>query len=98
MVVRLSPEVEVLLARKAETLGVAVETYLEQVVLAAVGADRDGAAATAESPRPRRPISERFEEIRQRATPEVQAALGELPSDFAAEHDHYLYGSPKKYS
>ena len=46
----------------------------------------------------RKPISEQFEEIRQQAPEEVRKALEELPSDFAAEHDHYIYGAPKKYA
>lgn len=27
---------------------------------------------------------------------EVAAAAGDLPSDFSADHNYYLYGSPKR--
>lgn len=52
-------------------------------------------APPSEAQASRRPISERFDEIRRQVPDEVQEALRELPTDFAAEHDHYLYGAPK---
>jgi Tfp pilus assembly protein PilN len=41
----------------------------------------------------RRPISEIFEELSSRIPLEEWA---ELPQDGAEQHDHYLYGSPKR--
>lgn len=35
-------------------------------------------------------------QIVQQASEREKKALGELPTDFAAEHDHYIYGTPKK--
>ena len=42
---------------------------------------------------PRRPISEIFEELSSQVPFEEWA---ELPRDGAEQHDHYLYGSPKR--
>jgi hypothetical protein len=51
-------------------------------------------------------IEQRISEIKQAASPSVDAlreallkAAGTcegLPADYAAEHDHYLYGTPKR--
>lgn len=41
----------------------------------------------------RKPIWQRLAEMGEALTPEDQA---KLPSDLAEEHDHYLYGWPKK--
>ena len=40
-----------------------------------------------------RPIWELFEEIAENIPDEV---LNQLPTDGAAQHDHYLYGTPKR--
>jgi hypothetical protein len=42
-----------------------------------------------------RPISEVIAEIMADVPPEVMA---QLPKDGAAEHDHYIYGWPKRYT
>ena len=43
-------------------------------------------------------IWEALERLRQHAGPEVKEALNRLPGDLASEHDHYVYGIPKKHS
>ncbi len=47
----------------------------------------------AQSESTRRPISEIFEELSSQIPLEEWA---ELPQDGAEQHDHYLYGSPKR--
>lgn len=39
------------------------------------------------------PLWQKFERIMRRVSPE---AVAELPADGAEEHDHYIYGTPKK--
>ena len=43
-------------------------------------------------------IWDAIERLRENAAPEVKAALNSLPKDLAEEHDHYVYGTPKKYA
>ena len=43
-------------------------------------------------------IWEALERLRKHASPEVKEALNRLPADLASEHDHYVYGIPKKHS
>ena len=43
--------------------------------------------------RPRKPIWERIAESVADAPPEE---LAKLPSDGASQHDHYIYGTPKR--
>ena len=47
-------------------------------------------------PDPKGDIWDAVEELWSRASPDVQAALERLPSDLASEHDHYIYGTPKR--
>ena len=64
----------------------------QQEVLALVEALLDK-EQVAQSESTRRPISEIFEELSSQISPEEWA---ELPRDGAEQHDHYLYGSPKR--
>ena len=41
-------------------------------------------------------IWEALERLRKHASPEVKEALNRLPAELASEHDHYVYGIPKK--
>jgi hypothetical protein len=54
------------------------------------------------SPRPRRPSLVRKKPARPLSRPTLydlfkkfDGVAADLPADFAANHDHYLYGSPK---
>lgn len=98
MNVSLTPELEQLLERKAQQSGIDANAYVAMVLREALGLNGDGDASSQQSAQPRQSISERFGEIRQKLSAEERQALDELPSDFAAEHDHYIYGTPKKYS
>lgn len=64
----------------------------QQEVLALVEALLDNERLTP-SESTRRPISEIFEELSSQISLEEWA---ELPRDGAEQHDHYLYGSPKR--
>jgi len=58
--------------------------------------DAPVAEAPAETEKPeqgREPIWERIQKRMQSVPPEE---LEQLPADGAAEHDHYLYGTPKR--
>lgn len=95
MTIDLSPELEERLREKARESGLDVEAWATNALRGAL-LEAEGATKP-EAPR-RQTISERFEAIRRQLSPEEQRALDDLPTDFAAEHDHYIYGSPKRES
>jgi plasmid stability protein len=71
------------LAARAQAHGVSAEEYVRQVL------QHDLEAA---KPR-RRHISEVIRDNMRKVPPEILAAI---PKDAASEHDHYIYGLPKK--
>jgi len=71
------------LAAKAQAQGISAEHYARQVL------EQDLEAA---KPR-RRHISEVIRENMRRVPPEILAAM---PKDGASQHDHYIYGLPKR--
>jgi hypothetical protein len=71
------------LAAKAQAQGISAEQYVRQVLTH----DLEVAA-----PR-RRHISETIRENMSRVPPEIMATM---PKDGASQHDHYIYGLPKK--
>jgi len=81
--IELPEEQEAALRVKAKAQGVSAEEYARQVL------DRDLKTAD----HPRRHISDVFREIMSDVPAE---AFERLPRDGASEHDHYLYGSPKR--
>lgn len=83
LILELSPERETALKAQAQAQGVSAEQYALQVL------DRD----LKPSDRPRRYISEVICEMMSDVPFEV---FERLPRDGASEHDHYLYGSPKR--
>ena len=96
MTIELTPEIEQLVQVNAKRDGVDASAYVTRVlkeVLRERGTSNNDAQ---EVPARRRTISERFEEIREQLTVEEREALDQLPSDLAAEHDHYIYGTPKE--
>ena len=76
------PEVEAELAATARMRGLSAEQYARQVLEQAL------ASATA-----RRPLAVRIREIWADIPDEVRA---KLPADGASQHDHYIYGVPKR--
>jgi len=78
------PEEEIAgLAAKARAQGVTAEAYALLVL------EQDLKSA----PTPRRHISEVIRDNMGDVPPEILAAM---PKDGASEHDHYIYGSPKR--
>jgi hypothetical protein len=77
-------ELEAKVEHRAHTEGLSAEGWLYRIVEQELA-----------SPEPvdNRPVSEMFREIWADMPPEV---LAKLPSDGASEHDHYLYGWPKR--
>ncbi len=73
---------------KATEQGVSAEQYVRQVVEENLGAQADAGAAPV---RPR--ISEAISELMADIPPQE---LARLPKDGASEHDHYIYGWPKR--
>lgn len=98
MTIDLSPDLERRVRREAEQRGLDAGTYVVKVLQETLREKGDAVTVSRRSLKRRRPISERFEEIRRQAPADVQQALRELPSDFAAEHDHYIHGISKKHS
>ncbi len=79
---------EAALKAKAQAQGVSAEQYVQRIV------DRDlQEPIIPASGSPRRHISEVIREIMSDVPLED---FESLPRDGASEHDHYLYGSPKR--
>jgi len=77
------------LMAKAMTLGVSAEQYVQQVV----GNDLEQPPGASSATPSRRPISEIVGDIWRDLPDDARAAL---PSDGAAQVDHYVYGLPKR--
>jgi hypothetical protein len=84
-VIELSDSDAAALKAKATAAGLTLEAWLKRL------------AATEENapspPQGRRHISERIREIMRDVPPEVMATM---PADGASQHDHYIYGWPKR--
>ena len=83
LTLELADRKEAALKAKAQARGVSAEQYVQQIV------DRD----LEETDRDSRSVWDIFAESRKRVPPEEYA---KLPKDGADEHDHYLYGHPKR--
>ena len=83
LTIELPDEQQAALNAKALAQGVSAEEYALRVLAQDLEA----------SPRPRRHISEVIRENMSRVPPEIMAAM---PTDGASEHDHYIYGLPKR--
>ena len=83
LTIELSDDRQAVLAAKALAQGVSAEQYARQVL------EHDLATA----PPRRRHISEVIRENMSKVPPEILAAM---PKDRASEHDHYIYGLPKR--
>ena len=74
------------LEAKAQALGMPAESYARQIL------ERD-LENRQEAREDERPISQIIAEIMSDVPPEE---LAKLPEDGASEHDHYIYGWPKR--
>jgi plasmid stability protein len=82
LTIELPDERQAVLAAKAQAQGVSAEQYARQLLEQALA-----------SPTAKRPLSARIREIWADMPDEVRA---KLPADGAAQHDHYIYGVPKR--
>ncbi len=90
LILELANSKEATLKARAESLGVSAEQYAEQVLSRDLEEpDNSGEAA------PQRHISDVIADMMRDVPAEMMAAM---PTDGASEHDHYLYGWPKKNS
>ena len=85
LTIELPDEIGTALKAQAQTQGVSAEQYARQVL----------AHEIASSNRPIRHISEKIRNNMRDMPPDV---LASLPRDGASEHDHYIYGFPKRNS
>ena len=83
LTIELPDEQQAALNAKARAQGVSTEEYARQVLAQDLEA----------SARPRRHISEIIRENMSKVPAEIMATL---PKDGASEHDHYIYGLPKR--
>ena len=84
----LNPEVEKGLMARAHERGVSLDDYLHELVA------REAAVPIQPPSSPvRRHISEVIRERMSKVPAEIMASM---PKDGASQHDHYLYGSPKR--
>ena len=86
MKLELTPEVQAGLLAQAQESGLSLEAFAEQVLR-----ERVQARSTAS------PASEPFWKSFTRQVHALpDAVFDRLPEDGASEHDHYLYGAPKR--
>jgi len=88
LTLKLSDEQATVLQAKAAAEGLSLEEWIQK--LAQPEPTKD--AASRDNP-PRRHISEIIRENMSKVPPEIMATM---PKDGASEHDHYIYGLPKR--
>jgi hypothetical protein len=82
LTIKLSDEQATALQAKAAAEGLSVEEWIQKL-----------AEPRPSASRPRRHISEIIRENMSRVPPEIMATM---PTDGASQHDHYIYGWPKR--
>ncbi len=83
-------EAERALKNKAEAVGLSAESYALRVL------ERDLGMGSSAAPRPDQPLRSVTEEILRRVGKLPSDAFEGLPRDGAGQHDHYIYGTPKR--
>jgi hypothetical protein len=91
LILELPDNKEAALKAKARAQGVSAEQYVERILDHDLEEPADAEAQAA----PRRHISDVIADL-MRDVPAEELAM--MPTDGASEHDHYLYGWPKKNS
>jgi hypothetical protein len=86
MSLHLRPETEAAITALANASGVSVEEYVAALL-------EQQPSATEPAPKARRPLSARIRDIWANMPAEVRA---KLPTDGASQHDHYIYGTPRR--
>ncbi len=89
LILELPDNKEAVLKARAQAQGVSAEQFAEQVLDHALDESANPAVPATHRPH----ISETIRERMRKIPSEVWAAL---PPDGASEHDHYIYGLPKK--
>jgi hypothetical protein len=90
LTIDLPSEAEQALHNKARAAGVSAEQYAQRVLQRDLGVAEHGKTAVD------RPLQSAADMILQRIRKLPREAFEGLPSDGASQHDHYLYGSPKR--
>lgn len=86
MKLELTPEVQAGLLAQAQESGLSLEEFAERVL-----------SERAQAPVTPRPVNEPFWKSFTREIHALPDSVFErLPEDGASEHDHYLYGAPKR--
>jgi hypothetical protein len=83
----MSSSLEQEIGRKVQALSDAKQQRLLKIIDELLGEAQQSRPSTG------RPIWEIFEQLSQQAPPDEWS---KLPSDGAEQHDHYLYGAPKR--
>ena len=86
----LPEEAEQALKQKAQAAGMPVERYACQVL------QRDLEQDAADAPASDRPLQTAAEIILKRMRNVPHEVMAQMPKDGATQHDHYIYGWPKK--
>jgi hypothetical protein len=81
LTIDLPAEKTAILAAKARAQGVTAEQFATQLLEETL------------TPETRKPLAVGIREIRASMPPEIRA---KLPGDGASQHDHYIYGVPKR--
>jgi len=89
--IQLPDEVEQTLREKADAAGVSTERYAQQVL------ERDLGVSSSDDGKPlAQPLRAVSEMILRRVQALPPEAFEGLPRDGASQHDHYIYGTPKR--
>jgi hypothetical protein len=86
LTIDLPEEKTAILAAKARAQGVTAEQFATQLL-------EEALLEEALTPETRKPLAVRIREIWADMPPEVRA---KLPADGASQHDHYIYGVPRR--
>jgi len=92
IVVELAPELEARLQSEASQTGLSLPEYLRRLI-ESTSANGDAAEQPANNPGTGRTIDEIFDEAIRNVPREE---FLKMPTDLADQHDHYIYGTPKK--
>ncbi len=91
LTIDLPPEHEARLKSKAQAAGLSAERYVKHVL------QRDLAQADGSVPSPDdRPLRVAADMILERMRKLPPESFEGLPTDGASQHDHYIYGTPKR--
>jgi hypothetical protein len=93
MKLELAPEVQAGLLAQAQESGLSLEAFAE---LGLREKSREASASREQSSRSRGPGEPFWKSFTSQVHALPEAVFERLPTDGASEHDHYLYGAPKR--